>query len=130
MTTDKTQVVTPKERPPKPSTDAETSVSPSKPPTGEEPQCSPKSSTDDVVTSESSKYRKSGPTKGPVAKAKAKEAPPWKQESPKSKKQKRQQTADRKAQSLITRRKANEGKQLDIAVVDLFAVTHCKNCDD
>ena len=27
----------------------------------------------------------------------------------------------RKAQSLLTRRKANEGKQLDIAVVDLFA---------
>ena len=48
-------------------------------------------------------------------------APPWRQESPKSKKQKRKQTADRKAQSLITRRKANEGKQLDIAVVDLFA---------
>ena len=68
MTTDKTQVVTPKERPPKPSTDVETSVSPSKPPTGEEPQRLPISSTDDVVKSESSRYRRSGPTEGPVAK--------------------------------------------------------------
>ena len=121
MTNDKTKVVTLKEMPPKTSTDAETPVSPSKPPTGEELQCSSKSSTDDVVTSESSKYKRSGPTEGPVAKAKAKATPPWKQESPKSKKQKRQQTADREAQSLITRRKANAGKQLDIAVVDLFA---------
>ena len=80
-----------------------------------------KSSTDAVVTSESSKYRRSGPTEGPVAKAKAKANPPWKQESPQSKKQKRKQTADRKAQSLVTRRQPNEGKQLDIAVVDLFA---------
>ena len=67
------------------------------------------------------KYRRSGPTNGTGAKAKAKAAPPWRQESPKSKKQKRKLTADRKSQSLITRRKVNEGKQLDIAVVDLFA---------
>ena len=99
----------PVEKPSTTSTDAETPVSSTKPPTGVEPQCSSKSSTDAVVTSESSKYRRSGPTEGPVAKAKAKANPPWKQESPQSKKQKRKQTADRKAQSLATRRKANEG---------------------
>ena len=98
MITDTTQAAIPKEKPPKPSTDAETSVSPSKPPTGVEPQCSSKTSTNDAVTSDVSKYRKSGPPDGPVAKAKAKAAPPWRQELPKSKKhQKRQQTADRKS---------------------------------
>ena len=116
MTTDKTPMVNPKEMPSKTSTDAETPVSPAKAPTGVKAPPG-----EAVVTSESSKYRRSGPTEEPVAKAKAKASPPWKQESPLSKKQKRKQTADRKAQSLATRRMANEGQQLDIAVVDLFA---------
>ena len=52
-----------------------------------EPQRSPRSSTDEVVKSKSrDKYRRSGPPNGIVAKAKAKAAPPWRQESPKSKK--------------------------------------------
>ena len=58
---------------------------------------------------------------GPVAEAKAKATPPWKQESPQSKQQKHKQTADRKAQSRVTQRQANEGKHLDVAAFDLFA---------
>ena len=74
MTEDTSQAATPLEKPPKPSTDAE-------------PQPSPESSTDEVVKSKSmDKYRRSGPPNGIVAKAKAKAAPPWRQESPKSKK--------------------------------------------
>ena len=72
-------------KPPKPSTDAE-------------PERPPKSLTNEVVKSKSmDKYRRSGPTNGTVAKAKAKAAPPWRQESPKSKKQKQKQTADKKS---------------------------------
>ena len=93
------------------------------PSTNAEPQISSaaKSSTDEIVESQSpDKYRRSGPQDdSSLATAKAKAVPPWKQETPKSKKQRRQQTADRKAQSLKTRRVANEGKQLDIAVVDV-----------
>ena len=119
LATDMTPMVNPAEIPSKTSTDAETLVSPTKAPTGAKNLLGGVGTTN--VTSESSKYRRSGPTEGPVAKAKAEAPPPWKQESPLSKKQKREQTADRKAQSLATRRKANEGKHLDIAVVDLFA---------
>jgi hypothetical protein len=121
VTTDKTKVTPPLDKSPKTSTDARTLVSPTKPHTCAEPQRSPKPSTDAVVISESSKYRRSGPSEGPVAEAKAKATPPWKQESPQSKQQKRKQTADRKAQSRVTRRQANEGKHLDVAAVDLFA---------
>jgi hypothetical protein len=59
--------------------------------------------------------------RGTSCKGKSQSKPAWKQESPQSKKQKRKQTADRKAQSLVARRQANEGKQLDIAAADLFA---------
>ena len=96
-----------------------------KPSTDVEPQISStlKPSTDEVVETQSvDKYRKSGPQVDSLpTTAKAKAVPPWKQEAPKSKKQRRQQTADRKAQSQKTQRMADEGKQLDIAVVDLFA---------
>ena len=87
MIKDTTQMATPREKPPKPSTDAETLVSPPKPSTDAEPQRSPKSFTNEVVKSKSmDKYRRSGPPNGTVAKAKAKAALPWRQESPKSKK--------------------------------------------
>ena len=78
-------------KPPKPSTDAE-------------PERSPKSLTNEVVKSKSmDKYRRSGPTNGAVAKAKAKAAPPWRQESPKSKSRSKSRLQTTRVQSLITR---------------------------
>ena len=98
---------------------------PIKPPTDAEPQISSAatSSTDEITESQpSDKYRRSGPQNdSPQVTAKAKTVPPWKQETPKSNKLRRKQIADKKAQSQKSRRVANEGKQLDIALVDLFA---------
>ena len=78
--------------------------------------------TDDTPKSQApDKYRQPRPPKDlRQAKTSAKAEPPWHKDAQKSKKAKQKQAKEKKAQSRKSRRAANEGNDLVIALVDLL----------